>query len=592
MLYIGMARHSGPWRPPFKMFAVECVNNGGWLSDGDLALESFSTFLPVVEHRLIPAGVRAAAMDLKKSGLASDWAPACQEGQLEGCPPLTLPSFCIPGFLESFHLGRVLRVILPLASGRIAHLFVLYGYQGASEDPHKLALTNKLLQAVICEAHVCGIGQPVIIAGDFNVDPGLIPVVAKALRGGRLVDLEAAYAHGRGDLPAATCRFDLDRSNGTRRDFVLACPNALAASCGCRVLDDRWLAPTLVWCSVWRFGRRRCDSPGWFLLWPLLAGWRSLTGLGLLPQLRCRRFGWCIRRLCSMSLLGSGKMSVGFASWISGDFNVDPSLIPVVAKAIRGGRVTDLEAAHAEGRGQLPSVTCWFQLDGSPGTRRDFFLACPNALAACVDCRVLEDRWFRPHFGVVSCYRLGVWTEEVRFSRMVSPLAPACWLEVPDRSRYSASGAVQEIWQVYLETSLYVPGGVRDELRRFCICEPDVDAAWLVWCSAAENGFLSAYKAAGGPCLQGDAPFLRRGSAFIRNRRIGGKAPGRLHRLARADEVDVGTCESFINSSPALVVLFRRRLRSVGDVLKGIRNNGFTTARWQALVCILEEVAG
>ena len=31
-------------------------------------------------------------------------------------------------------------------------------------------------------------------------------------------------------------------------------------------------------------------------------------------------------------------------------------------------------------------------------------------------------------------------------------------------------------------------------------------------------------------------------------------------------------------------MLFRRRLSSVGDVLKGIRKDGFATARWQALM--------
>ena len=41
---------------------------------------------------------------------------------------------------------------------------------------------------------------------------------------------------------------------------------------------------------------------------------------------------------------------------------------------------------------------------------------------------------------------------------------------------------------------------------------------------------------------------------------------------------------SFVNSSLSPVVLFRRRLSSVGDVLKGIHKNGFSTARWQALV--------
>ena len=32
--------------------------------------------------------------------------------------------------------------------------------------------------------------------------------------------------------------------------------------------------------------------------------------------------------------------------------------------------------------------------------RRDFFLVSPNALSAATDCRVLVDRWFRPHFAV------------------------------------------------------------------------------------------------------------------------------------------------------------------------------------------------
>ena len=40
----------------------------------------------------------------------------------------------------------------------------------------------------------------------------------------------------------------------------------------------------------------------------------------------------------------------------------------------------------------------------------------------------------------------------------------------------------------------------------------------------------------------------------------------------------------FVNSSLAPVVLFRRRLKSVADVLEGIRNDGFTQSRWEALL--------
>ena len=146
------------------------------------------------------------------------------------------------------------------------------------------------------------------------------------------------------------------------------------------------------------------------------------------------------------------------------------------------------------------------------------------------------------------------------------------------------AGWRQDIWAIYLETLLYVPIGVRNELRRFCLTQPNVDAVWSVWSSAAETGLLTAFQMAGGPCPQGDSPFLGRGKVDIRVRRIGGRAPGRLYRPARADGVDVASCENFINSSFAPVILFRRRLRSVGDVLKGIMKHGFTTARWQALM--------
>ena len=100
-----------------------------------------------------------------------------------------------------------------------------------------------MLEAAICEARVCGTGQPVIFAGDLNVQPGLILVVAKAFGYGRLVDLEAVFAHGKGVPPAVTCKFGLDHPTGTRRDFFLTSPNALAAAVDCRVLEDRWFHP-------------------------------------------------------------------------------------------------------------------------------------------------------------------------------------------------------------------------------------------------------------------------------------------------------------------------------------------------------------
>ena len=63
-------------------------------------------------------------------------------------------------------MGRALRVTLSTGMGRVVHLFVVYGYQEEEEVSEKLQLTDKLLQAVLAEAHMVCVGQPLLIAGD------------------------------------------------------------------------------------------------------------------------------------------------------------------------------------------------------------------------------------------------------------------------------------------------------------------------------------------------------------------------------------------------------------------------------------------
>ena len=120
--------------------SVEFVNIGGWLTWGDLALDSCAQFLAVAEHRLFPSRARPVSHQ-SGAGVVS-----------LGGAPLSLPSFITPQFKEFFRLGRVLRTTLPAGKGGVVHLFVVYVYQGAEEDADQLLLTDKLLQAVLAEA--------------------------------------------------------------------------------------------------------------------------------------------------------------------------------------------------------------------------------------------------------------------------------------------------------------------------------------------------------------------------------------------------------------------------------------------------------
>ena len=192
------------------LFLVSCLLNLSMLVVGLLLviwlMDSCAQFLAVAEHRLIPSRARSICHHLRRAGHHSIWAPACQDkiagghagvGVISlGGAPLSLPSFVTPQFQEFFRLGRVLRTTLPTSQGGVVHLFVVYGYQGAEEDAEKLRLTDRLLQAVFAEAQVVCIGQPMLIAGDLNADPAVIPCLAKGISAGRYVDLAPCLFSG------------------------------------------------------------------------------------------------------------------------------------------------------------------------------------------------------------------------------------------------------------------------------------------------------------------------------------------------------------------------------------------------------------
>ena len=78
MLHIGRAGHPGPDPRVFTpgQLSVEFVNVGGWLTYGDLALDSCAQFVAVAEHRLIPSRARSIGHSLRRAGHQSVWAPA------------------------------------------------------------------------------------------------------------------------------------------------------------------------------------------------------------------------------------------------------------------------------------------------------------------------------------------------------------------------------------------------------------------------------------------------------------------------------------------------------------------------------------
>ena len=120
---------------------------------------------------------------------------------------------------------------MPFASGQRTGCSsgAIYGFQGASTDPEKLRLTEKLLDSVLFELAVVGSEQPCLTAGDLNVEPARVPSLQKGIMAGHWFDLQASWAAAAGLDPALTCKQVFGATSGSRRDFFLGCPLASAA---------------------------------------------------------------------------------------------------------------------------------------------------------------------------------------------------------------------------------------------------------------------------------------------------------------------------------------------------------------------------
>ena len=285
-----------------------------------------------------------------------------------------------------------------------------------------------------------------------------------------------------------------------------------------------------------------------------------------------------IDKLLQAVLAEAQVVCVGQPILIAGDLNADPAVIPCLAKGISAGRYVDLALGILSETGLPPDGTCRFSREVGTGSRRDFFVGCPNALAASDACYV-TDRWFTTHFSVLARFRIDAWMADVACPLVCQPVRPACWLDTLDRSSSSSTRVVQDVWDVERDELGVVPDEVVLALRD-AASRSSVDDFWSIWSSSAEEGLFRAYSKAGGPTEAGNSAFLGGGLLRIRSRRLGGKAVGgrgssKLYRVSQGGEVDVHCAQFFVNSSLAPVLLCRRPLKSVADVLKGIGVGGF-----------------
>ena len=108
---------------------------------------------------------------------------------LSACVVLLFRCLLLPLFSFSvfFDCGRAVRCVLPLGGGRVTHLVVLYGSQGADRDAEQLALTGQLFDTALSELGVVAREQPCLLVGDFNVEPTKIPCLAKGIMGSGLI---------------------------------------------------------------------------------------------------------------------------------------------------------------------------------------------------------------------------------------------------------------------------------------------------------------------------------------------------------------------------------------------------------------------
>ena len=195
-----------------------------------------------------------------------------------------------------------------------------------------------------------------------------------------------------------------------------------------------------------------------------------------------------------------------------GDFNVEPTKIPCLAKGISVGLCLDFGEAWALAPGLHPAPTCKRGWTSAGGHRRDFILGCPLAAAAFLSCKVQPDRWIAHHLAVRALFDYDRWETWVLQPVQRTSLWPASWLPAVAKTRGSKSAEVQRVCEVYDERLRFMSrrdAALLDE----SLGRDDVSLAWTVWSQAAESALAEAFRFSGGPVLSRGL-ILGRGGCF------------------------------------------------------------------------------
>ena len=124
------------------------------------------------------------------------------------------------------------------------------------------------------------------------------------------------------------------------------------------------------------------------------------------------------------------------------------------------------------------------------------------------------------HFAVRTCFDYSRWLARVSLLVQRTPLWPASWLPVLDKSRGSKAAEVQRVWDVYDDRLQFMSGGDALNLDG-SLATGDVSLAWMIWSSAVEGALADAYRFAGG-LVPDSGLVLGRGVFRSRTVRLGG----------------------------------------------------------------------